>query len=410
MHKEIFKKYRSLIARNESGIALVMALLTMTLLTLLGTAALTLTDIEIKISANDKGAKEAFYIAEAGIEHARALLKTASFDDVLEGDDNNKNETDDNGVFGFGSNVPFGKGNYDVKVTDNDDGDGDVWDDFDGKIIVTSTGTSSNGARNKVEIVVSRITLRSTGIRGAVTSNGDIRTGGNMQIDGRNHALDDTTLILAGSGILGVSTIRTLDKGTNSDIGGTNSDGVDWEPSVNDFSVIEQEVSLALLLATPEAVLGLTVVDQLKTLAQSGINGSRYVTSLDDLSFDAENPLSGITYVELPDGSDSPGSNIWKAGKEDFEGSTGILIVHNSNSNAVLENTNKGTFIGVIIADNYIRIHNRIIGAVVTLDPETDGEPIGTGNGAVLYSQEALDTALASGSTELTTESWREVF
>ncbi|MBN4054406.1 pilus assembly PilX N-terminal domain-containing protein [Nitrospira defluvii] len=406
MNKEISKKYMRQIIRNESGMVLLMALLTMALLSLIGTAALTITEIEIKISANDKVAKEAFYIAEAGIEHAWAVLKTSAFADVLEGDDNNKNETDDNGVLEFGSNVPFGNGNYDVKVTDNDDGDGDAWDDNDGRIIVTSTGTSPDGSKRKVELVVSKITLSPTGIHGAVTSNGPILTSGNMRINGQNYALDGITLI-ASSGIFGISTKGEFTQGGNSNIGGTDSIGEDWEPSENNPSVVEENASWDTL-TTPEKVLGLTV-DQLKMLALSGVNGSQHVTDPDNLIFDDDNPLKGITYVELPD-IGSPGSNIWNASGVDFDGSSGILIVHNSATNAVLKNTSHGAFKGIIIADNYEKIHNTIIGAVVTLTDDPDSDQIGNGNGAVLYSQEAIANALASGSTGLTAESWREVF
>lgn len=402
MNTPAFKKHHFPIVRNESGVVLVMALLTITLLSLLGKAALTNTEIEIKISANDRVAKETFHIAEAGIEHARTLLRTRSFDDVLEGDDDDKNEPGDNGQ--LLSNVSFGNGSYDVHVTDNKDGDDDRWDDKDGTIIVTSTGSSSNGPKRVLEIVVTRITLIPTGLRGAVTSNGSIVTDGDMQIDGRDHDMDGNVIATCGCGTLGISTTSILTQDGSSDIGGTFS-GTDYAPS-DPFGpgipFIIEENAAWIPPATPEDVLGLTVVDQLKTLAQSGIKGSKYVTDPSELTF----PLSGITYVELPDGA------TWNArsGERsvDFEGSTGILIVHNEMTNAGLEKTSTGTFRGIVIADKYDKIDNTIIGAVVTL--ASDSRQIGDGDGEIRYSQEGVDSALASGSIEFTTESWREKF
>jgi len=382
----------------------------MVLLTLMGTAALTMTELEIKISANDKSAKEAFYIAEAGIEHAWALLKSASFDDVLKGPDGDKNEQADNGRLSFGSSVVFAQGAYNVIVTDNDDGDGDPWADADSTVTITSIGTAATGPSRRIEVLVQKIVLNPTGIKGSVTANGSIETNGHVKIDGRDHDIDGAYILGSGTGTLGISTKGTLKQSGNSLIGGTLSPH-DYDPRPDPKSSIIIETGLNAAWErpeTPDDVLGLKT-GQLKILANSRFNGSQYVTDPCALKY----PLSGITYVDLPDGGiwNTTVNNCSKTADfspADYNKTTGILIVHNDQKNAVLKDTSKGTFKGIIIADRYENINNTIIGAVVTLSSE--GLQISRGNGAVLYSRDTVTTALSTGSRGLTSLAWREVF
>ena len=60
--------------RNR-GVALILALLVLSFLTVLGGALLTTSTIDIWISDNYKGATQSLYLAEAGIDHARELLR-----------------------------------------------------------------------------------------------------------------------------------------------------------------------------------------------------------------------------------------------------------------------------------------------------------------------------------------------
>jgi len=381
--------------KDEKGAVLAIALIMLGLFSLLGVSAVLTSSVDTKISGNYRAGIEAFYIAEAGIEHAKSVLKTISLDDALDGVDDDKNTTDDNGILSFGSSVSFNGGTYAVRVTDDDDGDGDAWDDSNNRVIITSTGTSANGSVRKIEVVVQKSSLGAGGIRAAVMANGPIKTLGSIRIDGRDHDIDGN--LIPNSGTLGISTRSTYSQGGNSRVGGTYN-GTDYAPSKPGNSNIIETNATWTAPTTPEEVLGLTQVDQLKTLAQSGIGGSQYVTDPANLAY----PLSGITYVELPPG------DKWIAGGFDFTGS-GILIVHNSSTNAVLKNTNIGTFKGIIIVDDYIHIHNTIIGAVVNLTSNpSEGNCIGNGSGQVLYSSIAISNALSSISTSLNVISWRE--
>jgi len=113
-------------------------------------------------------------------------------------------------------------------------------------------------------------------------------------------------------------------------------------------------------------------------------------------------PLAGITYVELPAGA------TWQ--DVDFDESSGILVVHNAGRNALIKNLNDGTFRGLIIADDIVHIHAKIIGAIVSLtELPSEGNVIGNGSGDVLFSREALANVIGPTQKIWPTVSWREV-
>ena len=64
---------------DQSGLALLAALILMTIVGLMGTSILIATSTEITISGNYRRGIEAFYLAEAGVEEARARLRGSSF-------------------------------------------------------------------------------------------------------------------------------------------------------------------------------------------------------------------------------------------------------------------------------------------------------------------------------------------
>ena len=63
---------------NQRGAVLVSGLLVTLVLTILSLGAMMSSSTELRISANDRSAKEVFYAAEAGIEDARSRLQAAS--------------------------------------------------------------------------------------------------------------------------------------------------------------------------------------------------------------------------------------------------------------------------------------------------------------------------------------------
>ena len=128
--------------KNQDGMVLLTSLMLMVILFVLGTTAYLITSNDLKIGGNFKTSKQAFYVAEAGIQHAVGLLREREdYDAILQ-----------NNAILIGSDADFAGGTYDVVVTDNDDGDGNLNLDQDKKVYITSTG-SKDGATAAIRVL-----------------------------------------------------------------------------------------------------------------------------------------------------------------------------------------------------------------------------------------------------------------
>ncbi len=166
----------------------------------------------------------------------------------------------------------------------------------------------------------------------------------------------------------------------------------------NDLAwVIAAPSAIETMPTTPDALMGYSA-GTLKGVALSAMNGSQYTTDPSTLTF----PPSGVTYVELPSGQ------LWQ--DIDFGDSSGILIVHNLNRDALIKNLNSGLFRALIVADDIVHIHTTIIGTVVSLtELPSQGNVIGNGSGEILFSQAALANHTAYSQKIWPTVSWREL-
>ena len=199
----------------------------------------------------------------------------------------------------------------------------------------------------------------------------------------------DGTLVPS-SGSYAIWSTNTVTQSGSSDLGGT-SGTTDFVPSNpgHPSIIAENQIYPGGFPNSPDKVLGGALNGfpdgTLKSIAQSGLNGSQYITDPKNVSL----PLSGVTYLELDGKKDK--DRTWQS--MDISGS-GILIVHNSSTSTIMKNVNKGTFAGLMIVDDMVHIHADIIGAVVALTPSpSSGNCIGNGNGNVLYSTEAIQSA-----------------
>ncbi|MGE4545151.1 MAG: pilus assembly PilX N-terminal domain-containing protein [Pedobacter sp.] len=159
------------ITRNrERGAALITALVILTLLTLIGLAATNTSMLETMISSSERRHAEAFYVAEAGIEHLRRNFKTlfieknqANFaavqppdwDFVLNGSQPGIAAATDTTYAGGAQWIIDGDlGSdylYTVTVWNNNDGGGAI-DDTDSVIFMRADARSANGGASSVEI------------------------------------------------------------------------------------------------------------------------------------------------------------------------------------------------------------------------------------------------------------------
>ncbi len=224
--------------------------------------------------------------------------------------------------------------------------------------------------------------------KAAVTTNNNVLTLGLITIDGRDHS--KTGALNANGGTYGVWTTQTYSQSGTSTIGGTNN-GTDYPPANpgNPDSYAQNQTWPGGYPGSPDSILGGPEMGFpegfLKSVAQSGYNGSQYVTDPATLKY----PLRGVTYVELPSGG------IWQS--MDISGS-GILVVHNTSKNAIMKNMNSGTFVGLMIVDDLVHFHGAsLIGAAVCLSPTpSEGNCIGNSKGNILYSREAIGLATAA--------------
>jgi len=236
------------------------------------------------------------------------------------------------------------------------------------------------------------------GLNGAITANSQVLTAGTLTIDGRDHTMAGG--LIAKQGTWGIWTTKDFVQKGASKVGGTYylaGVGTDIAPtSVGYMPVVAQNQTYpGGFPTTPEEVLGGVAngypQDILKQIAKIGLYGSQYVTNYSMLSF----PLKGITYVELPAGDSCQPSTI---------NGSGILIIHNKSINAKVYELNTGTFSGLMIVDDIVKIHTTIIGAIVSMTSgPSDGYIMSNGNGSVLYSKEAIKKATEFAATHSTT-------
>lgn len=174
-------KKQNKIIKNEKGIVLVIALIMLCMMTIIGTAVSNTASVETIISGVEKEQREAFYVAEAGVDHAKGLLRSLfisrntlkiasglipDWDFALDGSESTidpATETD------FAGGAPWitggtmgGQYTYRVSVWDNPDtGNNSPYDpteyaidDGDGVIFIRSVATGPHGDSVAIEVSV----------------------------------------------------------------------------------------------------------------------------------------------------------------------------------------------------------------------------------------------------------------
>lgn len=344
---------------NERGVVLVTALMVMALLTVGGIAALNTSDTELQISGNQRVASQAFYLAEAGVQHAvgvfkkdgLATLKTTNF-----------------------SNKALGGGSYSVTVTDQSSGSED-------KFLLTSSGTSS-GVSRTIEAVFSRAKAVIPSIDGAF-------------------------------GIYGKKPTLTLPKK------GNPIDGRDWDVPTN-FNCSGSACGGTVTGGTPSP--GLYVSDPTFTAPKSGVEGTVKIgggTPDQDWSALAQAliPIANKNPASNNLGTRDKPTVTYIDNAAKFNGSAdgaGILIIASSGDLKISGNFH---YEGIIIVldggglDSFTGTAD-LFGSVIMM-----GDNINTefkGKGMAKYSKKAIDNVknkinLGGGTAPISRVAWREV-
>ena len=188
---------------DQSGIAILVAMVMLLLLTIIGTAAVETSNTEIMISTVERTSEGTFCAAEAGLDHARAILQgqfvtanearlaaggTPDWDFALNGSldgvDPAAASNAAQGALLISARKDDLGHTYDVVVWNNLDGGG-ATNDVDSLVFVRSTATGPGGARSEVEILVQGQIRSGTG-----SSDYDAQDGGGAS---KSHANDDRT-------------------------------------------------------------------------------------------------------------------------------------------------------------------------------------------------------------------------
>lgn len=180
--------------RKECGVALVAVAVFAALGGVLATALIYSAGSQIMSAARTIRFEKAFFIAEAGVERAKAELRSGSktLNEELTGADGTGNTADD-GIPAFGCPLAFGGGTFQIKISDNNDGDANLFADVDNTVLIRSTGTYENAVR-VLEIGVNLTTNNfppptTDGAVGIYGTNTSLSLGGSSRIDGRDYSL-----------------------------------------------------------------------------------------------------------------------------------------------------------------------------------------------------------------------------
>ncbi|MFI5398846.1 MAG: pilus assembly PilX N-terminal domain-containing protein [Candidatus Binatia bacterium] len=181
---------------TQRGTALVVTLGIIMVLLPLGAYLVLQCRTDLMIQRNFRNEVEAFYVAEAGLEHAVAEIRPdQSFDEVLAGPDGVAGTADD-GLFPFSEGAtrdfPYSPFHYDVQVTRT----------ATNSLSILSRATGKDGATKVVGALVSRSPLAFTPAALYVQSNmGRMELGtGTFLLSGFDHGLGDAPENASGIG------------------------------------------------------------------------------------------------------------------------------------------------------------------------------------------------------------------
>ena len=137
------------IVENQKGIALISVLLILFSLTVIGIVAVNSANIETLITTNNKVSKQAFFLAEAGGQEAKEILRKRIVDEAstLVAEVNQVKGPD--GILETPDDLPFisktlGAGSYTVKLTERSGPN----------VTLTSTGSGPLNSRAVVKLMV----------------------------------------------------------------------------------------------------------------------------------------------------------------------------------------------------------------------------------------------------------------
>ncbi len=135
--------------KNQKGLALITALLILLSLTVIGIVAVNSSNIETLITTNTKVSKQAFFLAEAGVQEGKETLRKRILDEASTLDAQINLVKGPDGILETADDLPFisktlGVGSYIVKLTERSGTN----------VTLTSTGSGPLNSRAVVKMTV----------------------------------------------------------------------------------------------------------------------------------------------------------------------------------------------------------------------------------------------------------------
>jgi Tfp pilus assembly protein PilX len=358
--------------KNESGVALITGLVITVLLTAIGTYAINMTEIDQTLSANLKASKQAFYLAEAGIERGRQpILASTAIPPAPAGFSENLTSSGSPGSYSvtFSSIMPQGP----------------AWQY---RITVSSTGTIGTASKALQSLVTKTYDPSDAAIAMRGNEAHSNFTGNAFLVDGRDYDHLTETLTTASSQ-LGISVENAslestvegaLSSSQEGNIQGTGGTATDPSVAVSASLPSSSVTSLANTICNAAPLLNKLVTPLNGTLTFSGTTTFGTRTS---------------PQIYCIDGVGTPG-NMEVSLQGNFSGA-GILVVRNSDLVARGNFKYEGL---IIVTGDKVGFgmigggQQDVYGSILINETNTDGssykELVLQGNAAIKRSQSAL--------------------
>lgn len=168
---------------NEAGVALIVTLLFSATVAVLAAVAVQWATGDIKRTGRFVVTREAFYIAEAGLQKSLNYLNYNSSGEYPGDAGEGFTTVLDTFVSDHSTDLvdfSFGGGTYTVSVADNDDNDNDLTVDVDNTVLLNATGT-----KDDYSVTIQAVILHGVfGAKHAITTEEDLRINGNPTVEG----------------------------------------------------------------------------------------------------------------------------------------------------------------------------------------------------------------------------------
>ncbi len=362
---------------DSSGMVLVVVVIFAAVAAILATGLHLAGGTRITQARQEVRFNKAFYVAEAGVEHAKSELRYRA---------GNLNGVLTNGGVLFGGLTNYGEGCFDVRVRNNST-EANPWVDTDHIVVIRSTGIVETATRAiEVEIYVTPFTPETAdGALSIYGTNTDLDVSGNSKIDGNDwnvpadfaatgSAADGT---LSGNptnpGVFYTSTTTVINVSGSGELEGNphSTNGVGMYTETDWYEFLDKSIAKATIY----------------TGGSLGTREAPIISMLPTGATEISGKVDGAGILIVPGDA-----NLRISGTFKYEGI--VILVGNGTIDAVDEVFQVGTA--------------RIFGAVICVGGALDIQATGTAD--IKYSTQALaNLANLQVPAELTVRYWKEI-